>query len=132
MKRLLLLTLLLLAGLAAGAQSRDTLRVDGHELQACMAADSLSAALSRHPGIRPVCGTVRTCLAGRYVKAAWLCGADAVVGQQDSIKTVILTARQPAEAGFSRIVVAYREDDEPVRLSLDGPGGESYLFEILY
>ena len=97
-----------------------------------MAADSLSAALSRHPGIRPVCGTVRTCLAGRYVKAAWLCGADAVVGQQDSIKTVILTARQPSEAGFSRIVVAYREDDEPVRLSLDGPGGESYLFEILY
>ena len=141
MKKILLGILLVLAGLPAGAQrwqcafsvkktvQADSLALSGEGTLSFSAPDTLSVHFSDPEGDR---GTVLGCLAGRYVKVAWINGADAVVEEQDSVKTVTLTARQPGEALFSRIVADYGEDGQPLRMAVERSEGVAYAVEFRY
>lgn len=150
MKKMLLLTLLLLLGLFARAQelqcaftSKTVNPSDGKEITGEGVLSYTVSGEDRRTfkvpegqefivGDDALRACVLNCLGGRYVKAAWQAGADTVVGERDGVKTVTLKPRTPDDSPFVRLVVDYREDGLPVRLSLEGKGGESSEFEFQY
>ena len=150
MKKMLLLTLLLILGLFARAQelqcaftSKTVNPSDGTEITGEGVLSYTVSGEDRRSfkvpegqdfisGDDALRACVLNCLGGRYVKAAWQAGADTLIGGRDGFKSVTLTARNPDSSPFTRIVVDYRDDGLPVRLSLEGPGGESSVFEFLY
>ena len=150
MKKMLLLTLLLILGLFARAQelqctftSKTVNPSDGTEITGegvlsytVSGEDRRSFKVPEGQDFISGSDALRTCvlncLGARYVKAAWQNDADTVIGERDGLKTVTLKARNPDNSPFVRIVIDYREDGLPVRLSLEGKGGESSEFEFQY
>jgi hypothetical protein len=150
MKKMLLLTLLLILGLFARAQElqctftsktvnpSDGTEITGEGILSYTVSGEGRTQFKVPEGQDFIGGNaalrtcVLNCLGGRYVKAAWQNDADTVIGEKDGVKTVTLKARNPGGSPFARIDIDYREDGLPVRLSLEGPGGESSEFEFQY